>query len=94
MNIEDAEGNQSGIDLATWLWQYSILAVEGIHNSCIIFIPQERWGETECLEAKKREISMWEKFQVVECVEDVGQEPQILTKWILTDRKGNRIGRN
>ena len=75
------------MDLATGSWKYSVLAAEGIHESCIIFIPQDRWGETGCVEAKKREVSMWEKFEVVDSVEDTGQEPRIPTKWILTENE-------
>ena len=29
---------------------------------------------------------MWEKFGVVENIEDTNQEPRILTKWILTEK--------
>ena len=56
-----------------------MLAAEGIQDMLVSFILEDRWGEKECLEAKK-EISMLEKFGVVENLEDIGQEPIILTK--------------
>ena len=62
-----------------------MLAAEGIQDKLVTFILEDRWGEKECLEAKK-EISMSEKFGVVENLEDIGQEPIILTKWILTEK--------
>ena len=63
-----------------------MLAADGIQDTLVTFIPEHRWGEKECLEAKKKEILMWEKFGVVENLEDSGQEPRILTKWIVTEK--------
>ena len=92
VNTQDEEGKRTGIDLATGSWKYNVLAAECVHESCITFIPQNRWGETECVEAKKKEVSMWEKFEVVDAVEDTGQEPRILTKWILTEKESDLGG--
>ena len=35
---------------------------------------------------RRRKISMWEKFGVIQNIEEKGQEPRILTKWILTEK--------
>ena len=50
-----------------------------------MFIPEDSWGEADCLEANKREISMWEKSGV-ENVEDKDQELRNLTKWIIMEK--------
>ena len=85
VNVKNSDGDKVGVDLATGSWKYNVLAAEGIQDTYVTFIPETRWGELECLEAKK-EISMWEKFGVVENIEDTDQEPRILTKWILTEK--------
>ena len=86
VNVENSDGDKFGVDLATGSWKYDVLAAEGIQDTFVTFIPEARWGEIECLEAKKKEISMWEKFGVVENIEDTDQEPRILTKWIVTEK--------
>ena len=86
VNVKNSDGDKFGVDLATGGWKYNVLASEGIQDTFVTFIPEDRWGEVECLEAKKKEISMWEKFGVVENMEDAGQEPRILTKWIVTEK--------
>ena len=86
VNVKNTDGDKAGVDLATGSWRYSVLAAEGIQDTYVTFLPEGRWGESKCLEAKKKEISMWEKFGVVENIEDTNQEPRILTKWILTEK--------
>ena len=44
-------------------------------------------GESTNVLKQKREISMWEKFGVIENIEEKGQESRILTKWIPTEKK-------
>ena len=97
VNVKDGSG--SGIDRATGLWRFNVLAMEGIYGSCVVFMPRGRWGEESCVQAKKKEIAMWEKFGKIELVEDVGQ--QNIDKMVAygkgdgtgTDKGQGRIGR-
>ena len=79
VNVKNTDGDKAGVDLATGSWRYSVLAAEGIQDTYVTFLPEGRWGELKCLEAKKKEIAMWEKFGVVENIEDTNQELRILT---------------
>ena len=72
--------------MATESWRFSVLVAEGIQDTLVKVILEDRLEEKDCLEAKKKEILMWEKFRVVENVEDTDQEPRILTKWIVTEK--------
>ena len=77
--MKNTDGDKAGVDLATGSWRYSVLSAEGIQDTYVTFLPEDGWEELKCLEAKKKEISMWEKFGVVENIEDTNQEPRILT---------------
>ena len=39
VNVKDAEGNRSGVDLATGSWKFNVLAAEGVYEGCVVFIP-------------------------------------------------------
>ena len=81
------DGNKSGVELATGLCKFNVLAVEGVCGDCVILMSKDRWGEESCVEAKKKEIAMWERFGVIELVEDDSQQLRVLMKWIVTQEE-------
>ena len=40
MNVKNLYGDKAGVDLATGSWKYSVLAAEGIQETCVTFIPE------------------------------------------------------
>ena len=85
MHLESSTGVKSGLDFVTGAWKYDSLIAETVFDLMVVFIPPEKWGEDKCVQAKRKELLMWEKFKVVGDVPDQGQELKILTKWILVE---------
>ena len=67
MNIKNLNGDKAGVDLATGSRKYSVLAADGIQDLCITFIPEGRWGEVACVDAKRRDINVGEVWCYGEC---------------------------
>ena len=51
----------------------------------VVQIPRYRHHESVCKEAKERELSSWDEFEVYEVVEDKGQT-RLGTNWVLTEK--------
>ena len=87
MNVKEDDGHKRSVDLSSGAWKYDVIIAEIVHETFVTFIPPDEWGNEECLQAKRKELAMWEKFGVVKEVPDNEQYQKIKTKWILVEKE-------
>ena len=81
IRLEGAE--PSGVYLDKIVWKKGDDMMEEEVN--VVIIPTSEHGRPECKQAKMKELEAFDKFDVYEEVEDIGQE-RLSSRWVLTDK--------
>ena len=58
---------------------------EGAEEVNLVLIPRQRHAEKECIDAKQKELALFEDFNVYDLVKDEGQD-SISCKWVLSEK--------
>ena len=88
-NIKNLKtGHESHEDLSCKLFIERIESQNRADEKDVVYvvqIPRYRHHESICKEAKERELSSWDEFEVYEVVKDEGQT-RLGTNWVLTEK--------
>ena len=89
-NIKNLKtGHESHEDLSSKLFIERIESQNKADEKDVVYvvqIPRYRHHESICKEAKERELSSWDEFEVYQVVEDEGQA-RLGTNWVLTEKR-------